>query len=419
MNKKILLLITTLTVSITLLGCDQNGQHNTQHQDFIQKRSRISFYLDPDELRTRFVKETLEPWLAAGNTRTGIVPGKLSRNWVPDLERPTSLTDQSRFIFVMSRGYQVTGRAEYLNSMKKATNALLEHFSAEVSGEWYKSVAADGRPINKSRHPYGYAFVILALANAYEQSGDTSYRDAAFSTWLNWEELAQIADYNKTGIDGYKSQNPLMHLFEAILVLHHATDSGLVLQSAKTLAEFTFSSLFQKDGGYLPEWYDGSWKPLNEEKNGNVDLGHQIEWAFLLSEAVQAGLAQEYLSIGNQLLDFALKAGYDENNGGLRSTGYYNGTGSGDKGWWQQAELLRTLMRYASDHDRKALWSKFETSLEYVSQNFSDKQNGGWYPTPFDPASSTKAPQPGVGYHITGMHSEALRLLSPDNQSFR
>ena len=419
MNEKILLLIITLTSSVILLGCDQNGAHDTQHQDLIQGRSRISLYLDPDILRTRFVKETLEPWLAAGSTRTGIVPGKLSRNWIPDLERPTSLTVQSRFIFVMSRGYDVTGRAEYLNTMKKAADVLLERFSAAESGEWYKSVAGDGRPINKSRHPYGYAFVILALANAYEQSGDTSYRDAAFSTWLNWEELAQIADYNKTGLDGYKSQNSLMHLFEAILALYHATDSDLVLQSAKTLAEFIFSSLFQKDDGYLPEWYNGSWRPTNEDKGGNVDLGHQIEWAFLLSEAVRAGLPQEYLSIGNQLLDFALKAGYDDDIGGLRSTGYYNGTGYGDKGWWQQAELLRTLMRYASDHDRKTLWPKFETSLEYVSRYFSDKYNGGWYPKPFDPANSTKAPQPGVGYHITGMYSEALRLLSPENPSFR
>ena len=160
MNEKTLLLITTLTSLVTLLGCDQNGAHDTQHQDLIQNRSRISHYLDPEILRTRFVKETLEPWLAAGSTRTGIVPGKLSRNWIPDLERPTSLTVQSRFIFVMSRGYDVTGRAEYLNTMKKAADVLLEHFSAAENGEWYKSIAGDGRPINKSRHPYGY---VLAL----------------------------------------------------------------------------------------------------------------------------------------------------------------------------------------------------------------------------------------------------------------
>ncbi|KPK80762.1 MAG: hypothetical protein AMJ81_11400, partial [Phycisphaerae bacterium SM23_33] len=88
---------------------------------------------------------------------------------------------------------------------------------------------------------------------------------------------------------------------------------------------------------------------------------------------------------------------------------------SKDKGWWQQCEHLRALMRYAADHGRDDLWGPFQKSLAFVKANFLDAEYGGWYGSydpqrPRRPGDARKGSTWKVGYHDTGMYLEALRL---------
>jgi mannose/cellobiose epimerase-like protein (N-acyl-D-glucosamine 2-epimerase family) len=151
-------------------------------------------------------------------------------------------------------------------------------------------------------------------------------------------------------------------------------------------------------------------------KNGRIDIGHQFEWAYLLSHAVEKGFSREYLSIGERLLDFGMQVGYDNANGGIYSTSDYDGNSDRrPKSWWQQNELLRALIHYAVMRDRPDLWEPFKQSLTFVKQHFIDNEYGGWYAS-YDSRklregnALNKGNLWQVGYHVCGMYVEVLRL---------
>jgi mannose-6-phosphate isomerase len=212
------------------------------------------------------------------------------------------------------------------------------------------------------------------------------------------------------------NQNPMMHLFEALLALHDATGSRDVLRDAEDLAGRIFTRLFQEREGYLPEMYDADWQPLPQDKRGYIELGHQFEWAYLLSRGAEHGLAPRFLEIGRRLLDYGMNHAYDAANGGIFSRANYAGeVSSGGKGAWEQCEALRAMMHYAALRGRADLWPAFDKSLAFVKQFFLDDECGGWY-TSYNPRSprterqSFKGSLGKAGYHDTGMYVEGLRL---------
>jgi hypothetical protein len=42
------------------------------------------------------------------------------------------------------------------------------------------------------------------------------------------------------------------------------------------------------------------------------ELGHQFEWALLLSHAVEEGLPPRYLGVAERLLNYGMKVAYDQ-----------------------------------------------------------------------------------------------------------
>ena len=147
-----------------------------------------------------------------------------------------------------------------------------------------------------------------------------------------------------------------------------------------------------------------------------IELGHQFEWAFLLSRAVERGFPEEYLKTGRRLLDYGMQVAYDREEGGIFSRGDYDGNvRPAPKGWWEQAELLRALAHYAAVRDRDDLWQPFAQSLKFVQRRFIDAEHGGWFRSyeagvPRSVEEQNKGSVWMVGYHVTGMYWEALRM---------
>ena len=168
--------------------------------------------------------------------------------------------------------------------------------------------------------------------------------------------------------------------------------------------------MFQEREGRLPELYDAGWKPKPPDQSGYFELGHQFEWAFLLSHAVDKGFPKQYLAIAERLLNYGVKVAYDQEEGGIFSRGDYdNQAAKGPKGWWEQCESLRALMHWAALRGRGDLWPIFDKSLAFAKKNLIDDQFGGWF---YSTARRTgKGSVWQAGYHVSGMYQEALRLL--------
>ena len=361
-------------------------------------------------------------WREAAFRPNGFFMVSLDRQWRPNGNPNGTLVSQSRQIFVMGAGYEVTGEATYLDAMKKGADFLLECFRDKQKGLFFYSVDPEGKVVDDNKDSYGLAFTIFALSHVARITKDERYARAALETWTEMKEhmrepsgfFRPRMDRNYTKVIGQNSQNPMMHLFEALLALHDATGSQEVLRDAQAHADNILNRLIQ-DETRLPELYDAEWHAARPEQGGYFELGHQFEWAFLLSHAVEEGLPARYLGVAERLLNYGMKVAYDQQEGGIFSRGDYEGRAArGPKGWWEQCEFLRALMHWAAVRGRADLWPAFDKSLTFSKKNLIDAEYGGWFSSYDAKQATRRSSSKGniwqVGYHVCGMYLEALRI---------
>ncbi|MFG6467043.1 AGE family epimerase/isomerase [Roseateles sp. BYS87W] len=346
----------------------------------------------------------------------------MDRSWRPLAQPELELTGQARLVYAFAAGHEFFPDAGYLKTARRAANFLLERFRDPVHGGYVHSVGPDGEPRAQIKRAYDHAFAMLALAEVYRVGGDVRYRDAALQIWH--EVQLRFLDpagglYNECQRDwqpmaGARTQNPVMHMFEALLAVHHACGDIQAEQGARRLGDFVANKLMQglADGGaHVPEWYDEQWKPLpTRQAGGYIDLGHQFEWSHLLTRG--AVISPIYSQVAERLLAYALAAGYDENDGGCYLRRFPDG-GAPDlrKGWWQQAECLHALMVGAQATSRNDLWRRYEQTLTLIKEQLVDAEQGGWRLADALPCKSggcrDQQPDP---YHMVRLHQAALKI---------
>lgn len=364
-------------------------------------------------------------WVEVAPSASGAMRSAVDRRWAAAPEQPGYVTEQARLVYAFTIGYELTRDKRYLDAAQRGADFLLTRFRDPVHGGFFTRVGADGSVVYAAKSTYGHAFVLFTLSHLYRVTRDERYKAAALRTWQEIDtwlrdplggfrgELPR--DFSQAGQGrGAASQNPVMHLFEALLALHDATQDPIALAGAKTVAEFVVYRLLVglPDGGaYIPEWYDHEWKPLpTRDKGGYTDLGHQFEWSHMLRAAEQRGLVGVYGQTADRLLRFATHTGYDEIDGGVFTTVDPDGTLHRDKHFWQQCEALRAFLAASAAGGQPDMWRRYEQTLGLVHEQFIDKANGGWFPKACPRGACAEAqPEP---YHMTGMHAMALALAA-------
>ena len=109
------------------------------------------------------VEGHLAHWLAVAPTETGFLHASVTRAWKPREQKVTDLVTQSRLIYVLISGYEVTGDSRYLDAARRGADFLLRHFPDSVHGGLFRIVDTEGRVVSDSKHAYGHAFAIFAL----------------------------------------------------------------------------------------------------------------------------------------------------------------------------------------------------------------------------------------------------------------
>jgi cellobiose epimerase len=379
--------------------------------------------IDVEWQRRSLVDGHLARWLAAAPMETGAFRTVFDRHWVPKAQQPGDLTGHSRLVYVMVTGYEVTRDKRYLDAAVRGGDFMLKHFQDPVHGGFFYRVSPEGKPLAEHKNTYGHAFAMYALSHLYRVTRDERYRTAALATWQTIDRSLRDphggfrGDAPRDfllGAPGNRSQNPVMHLFEALLALVDATQDPAARAGAASVGHFVVYKLMQgqADGSaFIPEWYDTQWKPIqSKDQGGYVDLGHQFEWSHLLLGAERRGLSAIYPQAAERLLAYALKTGYDEIDGGAYNRVYADGTVDRTKHWWQQAECLHALQAAAVASDKKDLWRRYDQTLALVREQFIDAEHGGWYfglkKKCLEGGCPPEHPDP---YHMTSMHMAAIQ----------
>jgi mannobiose 2-epimerase len=407
-----------LVLFLPLLSLSYSLSSNTPFNGEIRQ------HINPVKFRTALIDDNLTHWLHATSTSNGFYQTNLNRRWQPYGEQTATLVSQTRLLYVLGVGYELTGDAAYREAVVRGADFFLKHFHDNKYNGWYWRVSPKGEVLDDRKDTYGHAFAVFGLSHAYRVTKDPRYRRAALDTWqvikteLRDSNGGYVTEADRAFVKrkSARTQNPIMHLFEALLVLYDATGQPAILKDAEAIEEFVVNKLYQPEKGWIPELYNAEWQPIPQDQGGHIDIGHQFEWSFLLSQAVGKGMPAGLLDIGNRLLNSAIKLGYNATTGSVYNTlGYDKHIQDAGTGWWQQCELIRSLMRYATLHKRDDLWTQLDRALLFADRKLIDHEYGGWYPAATGEVNKGSVWK--VGYHVTGMYSEGLKLA--DDQSKR
>ena len=365
-----------------------------------------------------FLDRVLALWRQHSDTPTGLFNAYLDRQWRHDVDGPRTLVTQCRLIYNFSRAFERNGEPDYAELARRGIDALVRYFRDGDDQGWVWACRADGSIEDDTHDAYGHAFVILALATAATVFRDQQYRDLALQTWEfmqrrfrdDYGGLVWHIGQDGRILDDIRSQNPLMHSFEALLALAPLDESGAVRRDAAQIWRFLEARM--PDAGCLPEWYDVAWRPLRAGARAVIEIGHAFEWAFLLSEAQPLFPEEDLLEPGRQLLAFGVRHGYDRIGGGIFSQVDFDGHRPEErKGWWEQCEAIRAMRRYVARHEAAEIVEPLRHTIEFARRHFVDDEYGGWYLSPPGAGGEPSLAKGNVyklDYHVVNMCRELL-----------
>lgn len=360
----------------------------------------------------------LAAWRRHADTPSGLFDPYLDRAWRHTGDGPRTLVSQCRLIYNFSRAFERTGDPAFADLARRGIDALIRHFRNPDGEGWAWSCSADGGVEDDNPDAYGHAFVILALATAATAFGEDRCRDLALETWAFVRRtltdrhggLVWHVGPDRIALDDVRSQNPLMHSFEALLALAPLDSSGTIRDDTWKIWQFLRARMLGP--GCLPEWYDADWRPLTSGPRAEtVDVGHAFEWAFLLSEAQELFPNEDLLAPGRQFLGYGMRHGLDADGGILSPVDFAGTPRDGRKGWWEQCEAIRAMVRYVVRHGADEVAEPLARCLGYARRTYVDEEFGGWYEGPFGTDQSPSLAKGNawkLDYHVVNMCRELL-----------
>lgn len=340
-------------------------------------------------------------------------------DWQLDGPQNKMIVTQARHVWTTAQAaMQYPEDEAYLEMSRHGFRFLRDKMWDHEQGGFYTLVDKAGTPLlnggNTFKTAYGNAFGIYALSALAQASGDEevlSFAKEAFN-WLDrhshdpehlgyFQFLEQDGTPHKAGNNGTppKDQNSSIHLLEAFTELYRVWPDETVRSRLQEMLDLVRDTMVL-DQKYLQLFFYQDWTPLSYRdsteavRNANlyldhVSVGHDIETAFLMLEAVHAlGISEdETVRIGKSMVDHALAVGWDTGAGGFYDHVYYlkgdtHATVLHDtKNWWAQAEGLNSLllMHTLFPNDPNRYFEKFEQQWAFVNDYLIDHERGGWY----------------------------------------
>ena len=402
------------------------------------------------ELRHALHDELLAVWYPGAVDREyGGFLSQLDSAFRPTGDQRKMIVTQARHVWTSSRAAGFLHDTSFLPAARQGVAFLRERMWDGRDGGFFWLVARDGTPIPEKdgrliKQAYGEAFGIYALATYYEVTRDSAALALAREAFRWLDAHAHDPEYggyfnylDRDGTplrDGYagtppKDQNSSIHLLEALTQLYRVWPDPVLRDRLAELLHLV-RDVIRVDPGHLTLFSTADWTPISYRDSADavrqaqhyfdhVSFGHDVETAYLMREASAAlGLVHDTLTarLGKQMVDHALRSGWDAKVGGFYDEGYYLKNRPGltitadTKNWWAQAEGLNTLLLMAQLYPRDPLryQRKFLTQWAYVNTYLIDHEHGGWYEGGLDKEPGRRS---GLKGHIWKANYHECRAL--------
>ncbi len=223
----------------------------------------------------------------------------------------------ARQVYAFSHGHMM-GFSPGLELARHGVDFLTARTWLGESKGFARKLTRAGEPLDQTPDLYDHAFVLFAFAWHYKASGDRASRDWLHRTLDYVEGHMRVAGgegfWHELPPNGWRQQNPHMHLTEACLAAFDATGESRFSGLAKELAGVFTQRFFDLNSGTLAEYFTDDLQRAPGNDGRMVEPGHQFEWVWILNECRKhLGLA-----LGPQMRALALFA---EEHGVDRATG--------------------------------------------------------------------------------------------------
>lgn len=347
------------------------------------------------------------------------------------------LVSAARFVVTCAIAHELGGGDDHAGRAAHALRFVQQGFREDAAEGFNWTVHWDrGRAtaIDRTRHMYGLAFVMLAAARG-SRIGITGAAELLRDTFDLAERRFFDADAGLYADDAtpewvlssYRGQNANMHACEALIAAYEATREPRYLQRAGQLAQRVTVGLAALAAGGVWEHYRADWSvdwEYNRDDKSNIfrpwgfQPGHFTEWAKLLCQLDTHAPRPWRLPRAIELFDRALDLAWDSEHGGICYGIAPDGSVcDGAKYHWVQAESAAAAALLARRTGQARYWDWYERIWSYCWAHFVDHEQGAWFRILTREnlnLTREKSPAGKVDYHDIGACYDVWRELRVD-----
>jgi N-acylglucosamine 2-epimerase/mannose-6-phosphate isomerase len=262
-----------------------------------------------DEIRSWTFDKALPLWAEAGVDPRGGFHEVLDFQGRPapsDFKRTRVACRQT---YVFSHAAEL-GWAPGLDLSRRGAEFLTQIYQGPDEG-WPRKLTPDHKPLDKTPDLYDLAFVLFAFAWRFRVSRDPDSIAGAHRV-LDFIEKHMRAPHggfwHEIPPQGWRLQNPHMHLLEANIAAFEASGESRFLELARALVRLFSNRFF--DGRTLAEYFTEDLSRAPADRGREVEPGHQLEWAWILVQFERL-TGEKLTAHAAALVDFAERFGVD------------------------------------------------------------------------------------------------------------
>lgn len=273
--------------------------------------------------------DILPGWTKHARTQDGAFFAELDRQWTPEDSTAQYPGMLARHVFSYTAAYMMSGREAHIRHASDAVEILIDHGWDEQYGGWYNAVTRSGEIVDSDKDLFMQIYATTGLALyviATRDSTAKTYlrRSREFMSEHAWDDAhgGYVDALNRDGSvkTGRKDFSPqLAPLSGYLLYLYSATRDSTYLREAERIMDLTLTHM-QDDRGWILERFERDWSFLpNDPKNSHINVGHNLEVAWLLLRLYALTERDAYRRKGLALADQLLNEAFHEETGAWRA----------------------------------------------------------------------------------------------------
>lgn len=357
-----------------------------------------NLYVDlKNEMRGE-LKNILDYWSTNTlDTQFGGFQGRISHTnkVIPKASKGIILNSRILWSFSAAANFYKTN--EYQSVCDRAYTYLHSFFRDKEHGGVFWEVDFKGKPINSRKQVYAQAFMIYALSEYYESSGNTNalswaieifellennakdeidlgYTEAFDQEWNTIDDMR----LSSKDMNAAKTMNTHLHVLEAYTRLLTVYKNDRLRSALKNLVLLFQTKFLNKNYNY-ELFFTAKWKLLSSV----VSYGHDIETGWLVIEAAKAigdkSLLQLTEDTAVKVADTFLKEAIDLDGGVFNEKNRATNKIDTDKHWWPQVEAIIGLdYVYLITKNEKYIQDSLRI-WEFTKKHMIDSEHGEWH----------------------------------------